>query len=71
VVADALSRRDTEDSTGAVLALSAPKFDFIDRLRQAHAGDPALVALREEILAGNRVAPWVVRDGLVKAQVWF
>jgi hypothetical protein len=65
VVADALSRRDTEDSTGAVLALSAPKFDFIDRLRQAHDGDPALVAIREEILAGNRATPWAVRDGLV------
>jgi hypothetical protein len=32
-VADALSRRDTEE--GAVLAISAPRFDFIDRLRHA------------------------------------
>jgi hypothetical protein len=31
VVADALSRRDTEE--GDLLALSAPWFDFIDRLR--------------------------------------
>ena len=64
-VADALSRRDTEDSTGAVLALSAPRFDFIDRLRQAQAVDPALVALRDEIVAGTRAAPWAVQDDLV------
>jgi hypothetical protein len=32
-VADALSQRDTEE--GALLALSAPRFKFIDRLRQA------------------------------------
>ena len=30
-VADALSRRDTED--WAILAVSGPRFDFIDRLR--------------------------------------
>ena len=33
-VADALSRRDTEEA--AILALSGPRFDFIERLRQAH-----------------------------------
>jgi hypothetical protein len=33
-VADALSRRDTEGGA-ELLALSAPFFDFIDRLRQA------------------------------------
>ena len=65
VVVDALSRRDMEDSTGVVLALSAPRFDFIDKLRQAHAVEPALVALREEILEGTRASPWAVRDGLV------
>jgi hypothetical protein len=32
-VADALSRRDTED--GTLLAISGPRFDFLDRLRQA------------------------------------
>jgi len=42
-VADALSRRNTAD--GALLTLSAPRFDFLDRLRQAQATDPALVAL--------------------------
>ncbi|WVZ63880.1 hypothetical protein U9M48_013475 [Paspalum notatum var. saurae] len=34
VVADALSRRDIPED-GAVLVLSAPRFDFVDRLRQA------------------------------------
>ena len=33
-VADALSRRDT-DAEGSVLVLSTPRFDFVDRLRQA------------------------------------
>ena len=32
-VADALSRRDTEE--GTVLAISAPRFNYIERLRQA------------------------------------
>jgi hypothetical protein len=32
-VANALSRRDTGE--GELLALSAPRFDFIDKLRQA------------------------------------
>jgi hypothetical protein len=32
-VADALSRRDTEE--GTILALSAPRFDFIDKLQAA------------------------------------
>jgi hypothetical protein len=64
-VADALSRRDTTED-GAVLVLSAPHFDFIARLRQAHASDPALVALGEEITAGDRRAPWAMVDGLVQ-----
>ena len=60
-VADALSHRDTDD--GAILALSAPRFDFVDRLRHVQAEDPAVVALREEIAAGHRGAPWSVVDG--------
>ena len=54
-VADALSRRDTE---GVLLAISAPRFDFIDRLRQVQLTDPALVAIRDDIGAGSRGAPW-------------
>nr|XP_040253242.2 uncharacterized protein LOC120969950 [Aegilops tauschii subsp. strangulata] len=62
-VADALSRRDTEETT--VMAISGPRFDFIDRLRQATSTDPALVALREDITAGTRQLPWSLSDGLV------
>ena len=35
--ADALSRHDTE--VGAVLAISSPWFDFLNRLRQVQATD--------------------------------
>jgi hypothetical protein len=61
-VADVLSRRDTEE--GVLLALSAPRFDFIDRLRQAQLSDPALVALHGDTDA--RQAPWSVVDGTVQ-----
>ena len=63
-VADALSRRDTEE--GELLALSASRFDFIDRLRQVQLSDPALVALRGDIDTGARQAPWSVVDGMVQ-----
>jgi len=51
-VADALSRRDTEEP--ATFAISGPTFDLVARLRQAHTTDPALVALKEELSAGSR-----------------
>jgi hypothetical protein len=62
-VADALSRRDTEE--GALLAISAPRFDFVERLRQAQATDPALVAIYDDIRAGTRTAPWSIVGGMV------
>jgi len=62
-VADALSRRDDDD--GALLAISAPRFDFITRLRHAQATDPALVAIHDEVRAGTRAAPWSVIDNMV------
>jgi hypothetical protein len=65
VVADALSRRDTPDD-GAVLAVSAPHFDALSRLRQAQLTDPALAAIQNEIQAGTRRAPWAVVDGMVQ-----
>jgi hypothetical protein len=65
VVADALSRRDTPEE-GTVLVLSGPRFDFIARLRQAQLSDPTLTAIREEVRAGTRVAPWAVTDGMVQ-----
>ncbi len=65
-VADALSRRDTEEaSLSTIMAVSGPRFDFIDRLRQAQARDPALVAIHDEIVAGTRAAPWAITDGLI------
>jgi hypothetical protein len=66
-VADALSRRDTDRDAedGAVLVLSAPRFDFLDHLWQAQDTDPTLVALRDEVTAGTWVAPWAVLDGLL------
>lgn len=65
IVADALSRWDT--ATAGLLAISAPRFDFIDRLRQTQATDPSLLAILDEIRAGTRTAPWAVRerDGMV------
>jgi transposase InsO family protein len=65
VVADALSRRDTPEE-GTMLALSAPRFDFLARLRQLHNTDPGLVALREEVAGGSRGAPWTIVDGMVQ-----
>jgi hypothetical protein len=65
-VADALSRHDTEET--AVLAISGPRFDFIDRLRQATDQDPALVAIRDEIASNQRMAPWSLTDGVVAFQ---
>jgi hypothetical protein len=67
-VADALSRRDTEE--GALLALLAPRFDFIDRLHQAQQTKPALIALCEDISAGSHGAPWSVVDGTIQFARW-
>jgi hypothetical protein len=62
-VADTLSHRDTEE--GALLAISAPRFDFIGRLRHAQATEPALVAIHDVVHAGTRTAPWTVVDDMV------
>ena len=64
-VADALSRRNTADD-GAILVLSAPRFDFVTRLRQAQLSDPALVALQDEVRAGSREAPWAIVEDMVQ-----
>ena len=63
-VANALYRHDTSEE-GSVLALSVPRFDFVDHLRHAQRQDPALVALRDEIAAGTRGAPWSLLDSMV------
>ena len=65
-MADALSHHDTEETNGgAVLAVSTPRFDFNTRLHDVQATDPALVALREELAAESRAAPWALTDDLV------
>jgi hypothetical protein len=60
-VADALSRRDTPDD-GTLLALSAPRLDVLDRLRQAQLTDPALAAIRDEVqpAPGARHGRWLM-----------
>jgi hypothetical protein len=47
------------------LALSASRFDFIDRLLQAQLQDPAHVTIRDEIVAGTRGVLWSLLDGMV------
>jgi hypothetical protein len=65
-VADALSRRDTEeDNMGALQAISMPRFDFISQLRHALATDPALASIHDEVNAGTHAAPWEVTDDIV------
>lgn len=54
-VADVLSRHDTEEA--ALLALSEPRFDFIERLRQANDQETTLVAIKEEITSNQHAAP--------------
>lgn len=62
-VADSLSRHDTEEA--AVLAISGPRFVYIDRLQQATTMDTALVALKDKLAVGTRAGPWSLIDGLV------
>jgi hypothetical protein len=62
-VADALSRRDNEE--GELLAILAPRFDFIERLRHAQDTDPALVIIHDELRAGTRTTPWNITDDIV------
>jgi len=50
---------------GGLRAVSAPRFDFIGRLRHAQAVDPALVAIHDDVRAGTRAAPWTVVDDMV------
>ncbi|KAF8690253.1 hypothetical protein HU200_041322 [Digitaria exilis] len=44
--------------------VSGPRFDFVDRLRQAHS-NPALVALAEEIKTKQHPAPWSLIDNVI------
>jgi hypothetical protein len=62
-VADSLSRHNTEEA--AVLAISGPRFFYIDCLQQATSTDTALVALKDELAVGTRAGPWLLIGGLV------
>jgi hypothetical protein len=64
VVADALSRRDTETSTEA-MALSTPLFQLFDDLRAAYTADATLTFLCQEVWDGLRGKQWAVVDDLV------
>lgn len=63
VVADALSRRDTDTTT--IMALSAPSFALFDDLRQEAEGATDLATIKAQVLGGQLDAPWSVQDGLV------
>ncbi|KAK1683724.1 hypothetical protein QYE76_044572 [Lolium multiflorum] len=71
-VADALSRRDTEeladslDGGGVVMCIrSGPSFAFIDDIRRATVGAADAQALRQRLDAGELAAPWHLADGLL------
>jgi hypothetical protein len=64
VVADALSRRDTED-TSIALALSAPMFQLFDDIRSKLAHDPMLCGLCDDVRAGQRGTAWQFTDDLI------
>jgi hypothetical protein len=63
VAADALSRRQEDDTT--VHALSIPDFALIDEFRVEAATLPEVIAKRAEIDAGTTGPEWAVVDGLV------
>jgi hypothetical protein len=48
-----------------ILAVSAPRFDYIAHLRQEQASHPAVVALKDELTAGLHGATWAIVDGRI------
>jgi hypothetical protein len=60
VVADALSRHDTEQ--GVVHTLSSPNFDIMASIRKANISYPTLVALKDQIIAGMLGESWALMD---------
>jgi hypothetical protein len=64
VVADALSRRETE-APAAAFAISTPTFTLFDNLRVEYTTNPALAKLRLEVMRGDRGTDWAVVDDLV------
>jgi hypothetical protein len=64
VVADALSRRDTEDQA-EVSTISTPSFRLFDDLHVEFATNPELDALCQAVQEGARGDKWTVVDDLV------
>jgi hypothetical protein len=71
-VADALSRRDTEDvaedvtASGTVMCIrSGPSFALIDDIRRATSTVEDAHGLRQRLDAGELEAPWHLADGLL------
>jgi hypothetical protein len=64
VVADALSRRDTE-TTAEAMALSAPSFQLFEDLCAAYTADATLTFLHQEVRDGLHGKQWAVVDDLV------
>jgi hypothetical protein len=71
IIADALSRRDTEEVV-EVMVLSEVTFKLFDVLRREIDDDPELHALRNEAAAGVRSPKLVVLDSLltIEGQVY-
>lgn len=69
IVVGALSRQD--DLTDALAcAISSPRLSLFDELRATTDKDPNLVALREEVLTGQRTVPWSVVDDLSDKRIY-
>jgi transposase InsO family protein len=64
VVADALSRRHSEDLTLAVV--TTPSFQFYGDLHREIDSSSELTALRQAITRGERDKHWSVKDGLIR-----
>ncbi|XP_071678585.1 uncharacterized protein [Lolium perenne] len=70
-VADALSRRDVDDTAdvptvGAALCIhSGPSFAFIDEVRRATAAAAVAQQLRQRLADGELAAPWRLDEGLL------
>jgi hypothetical protein len=69
VVADALSRRDSE-AGAELLALSVPNFHIFDTLRQEIGHEPDLRRFREEVLADTHGTDWWMVDDMIMVVSW-
>ncbi|KAH9101209.1 hypothetical protein LEN26_015849, partial [Aphanomyces euteiches] len=63
VIADALSRRPSEEEPSSLLALSEVRSDLFDRIRGLYSLDPALSRTIDAITAGKSLSTKVVQIG--------